>query len=88
MIAKAYQKAGKVDPEKFIDALEGIVVDSPIGKLQMRACDHQLILPMYYGTTKKTANYNFLVGADMVTISGKDYLPTCDEMAKLRSAGK
>jgi branched-chain amino acid transport system substrate-binding protein len=88
LIAKAYQKAGKVDRERFIDAMEGLVVDTPVGKLQMRACDHQLILPMYYGVTKKVPAYNFLIGANMVTIPGKDYLPTCEEITKLRGGGK
>ena len=88
LIAKAYQKAGKVDRERFIDAMEGLVVETPVGKLQMRACDHQLILPMYYGVTKKVAGYNFLIGSDMVTVPGKDYLPTCEEIMKLRAGGK
>ena len=83
-IARAYQKAGTMNPEKFIDALEGLVIDSPIGKLEMRACDHQVILPMYIGTTKKVAGYDFLLGSDIVTVAGKDYLPSCDEMMKSR----
>ncbi len=83
-IARAYQKAGSVDKEKFIDALEGLTIDSPIGPLQMRACDHQVMLPMYYGVTKKVPGYDFLLGSDFVTIPGKDYLPSCDEIAKLR----
>jgi branched-chain amino acid transport system substrate-binding protein len=86
LVAKAYQKAGKVDPERFIAAMEGLVVDSPIGKLQMRACDHQLILPMYYGITKKTAAYKFLIGSDMVTIPGRDYLPSCEDIRRQRGA--
>ena len=86
LIAKGYQKAGKVDTERFVDALEGLVIDTPAGKLQMRACDHQLMLPMYYGVTKKVANYDFLIGSDMTTIPGKDYLQTCDETMKLRAA--
>jgi branched-chain amino acid transport system substrate-binding protein len=73
-----------VDKEKFIDALEGLVIDSPIGKLEMRACDHQVILPMYYGVTKKVPGYDFLIASDIAAISGKDYLPSCDEMMKLR----
>ncbi len=88
LIAKAYQKAGKPDRERFIDAMEGLVIDSPIGKLQMRACDHQLILPMYYGVTKKDPAYDFLIGSNMVTIPGADYLPSCDEIMKLRGSGK
>ena len=83
-IAKAYQKAGTMNAEKFIDALEGLVIDSPIGRLEMRACDHQVILPMYIGTTKKVAGYDFLLGSDIVTVAGKDYLPSCDEMMKSR----
>ncbi len=88
MIAKAYQKAGKVNTEKFIDALEGLTVDTPVGKLQMRACDHQLTLPMYYGVTKKVPGYKFLVGSDMMAVAAKDYLPTCDEMKKIRGGAK
>ncbi len=68
--------------------MEGLVIDSPIGKLQMRACDHQLILPMYYGVTKKTKTYDFLIGSDMTTIPGKDYLPSCEEIMKLRANAK
>jgi branched-chain amino acid transport system substrate-binding protein len=83
-IARAYQKAGKIDKEKFIDALEGLTIDSPIGPLQMRACDHQVILPMYYGITKKVPGYDFLLGSDMITVPGKDYLQSCSEIAKLR----
>ena len=83
-IARAYQKAGSTNTEKFIDALEGLTIDSPVGKLEMRACDHQVTLPMYYGVTKKVPGYDFLIGADIVTIPAKDYLPTCEEMMKLR----
>ena len=83
-IAKAYQKAGSTNTEKFIDALEGLTIDSPVGKLEMRACDHQVTLPMYYGVTKKVPGYDFLIGADIITIPAKDYLPTCEEMMKIR----
>ncbi len=85
LIVKAYQKAGKIDKEKFIDAMEGLVVDSPVGKLEMRKCDHQLMLPMFYGVTKKSPQYpDFLIAGDTMTIAGKDYLPTCDEIMKVR----
>jgi branched-chain amino acid transport system substrate-binding protein len=83
-IVKAYQKAKSVNTEKFIDALEGLSIESPIGKLEMRACDHQVTLPMYYGVTKKVAGYDFLIGSDIVTVPGKDYLPSCEQMTKLR----
>ena len=85
LIVKGYQKAGKVDKEKFVSAVEGLVVDSPVGKMEMRACDHQLMLPMFYGVTKKSPQYpDFLIASDLMTIAGKDYLPTCEEITKVR----
>ena len=42
-IAKAYEKASRTDIGKFIDALEGMSVDSPVGKLTVRAYDHQVM---------------------------------------------
>ncbi|MCX5804208.1 MAG: ABC transporter substrate-binding protein [Proteobacteria bacterium] len=83
-IAEGFKKAGKVDKERFINALEGMALDSPVGKLEVRKCDHQLVLPMYYGVTKKNPKYDFLIAADIETIPGKDYMPTCDEMRKMR----
>ena len=84
LVVKAYQKAGAVDKEKFINAMEGLVVDSPVGKLEMRKCDHQLMLPMFFGVTKKTPGQDSLIAGDIMTIAGKDYLPECDEIMKVR----
>ena len=84
LIARAYEKAGAVDREKFINALEGIKVDSPVGEIEMRACDHQAVLPLYMGTLKKVPQYNFLISSDIVTLPGKEILPTCEEIKKIR----
>jgi len=83
-IAKAFEKAGAIDKEKFIDALEGMVIDSPVGKIEMRACDHQAVLPMFLGVTKKVPQYDFLISSDIVTFSGKDIMPSCEEIKRLR----
>jgi len=83
-IAEAYKKAGTVDKEKFINALEGLVIDSPAGKLEMRACDHQTVLPMYLGVTKKVPQYNHLISSNIVTLTGKDVMPSCEEIMKAR----
>jgi branched-chain amino acid transport system substrate-binding protein len=83
-IAEAFKKAGAIDKEKFIDALEGMVIDSPGGKIEMRACDHQAVLPMYLGVTKKVPQYDFLISSGIVTLTGKDVMPTCEEIMKAR----
>ena len=80
----AYKKAGKVDTEKLIDNVEGMSVDSPVGKVTMRAYDHQAMLPMFMGVTKKAAGYDFLIATDIVTIPGKDVMPSIEEIKKAR----
>jgi branched-chain amino acid transport system substrate-binding protein len=89
-LAKGYQKAGKADTEKLIDALEGMTVDdTAIGKLQIRKCDHQLMLPVFYGMTKKVPEYkDHLVGVDIVTVPAGEGYPTCEEIAQAREKAK
>jgi branched-chain amino acid transport system substrate-binding protein len=83
-IAEGFKKAGKIDRELLIKAVEGMSLDSPIGPLAIRACDHQLELPTYWGVTKKDPKYGFLVSGDTQVISPKDFMPTCEEVLKLR----
>ena len=83
-IAEAYKKAGSVDKEKFVDALEGMKIASPVGEIEMRVCDHQVVLPMYLGVTKKAVGKNFVMSTDIVTLTGDQVMPTCDEIKKAR----
>ncbi len=83
-IANAFKKAGAIDREKFINALEGMVIDSPGGKIEMRKCDHQAVLPMYLGVTKKAPQYDFLISSNIVTLPGKEIMPSCKEIEKAR----
>lgn len=83
-IAEAFKKAGSVNKEKFIDALEGLKIPSPAGELEMRACDHQVVLPIYMGVTKKSPEYDFVTATDIVKLTGDDVMPTCDEIMEAR----
>ena len=80
-IAEGFKKAGKIDKEKFIDALEGLKVNNPVGGMvEMRGCDHQAVYPMYFGTTKKVPQYDFLIASDIATLSGNEIMPKCEEV--------
>jgi branched-chain amino acid transport system substrate-binding protein len=59
-------------------------VDSPGGEVEMRACDHQAVLPIFMGVTRKVPQYNFLISTDIVTLPGKEVMPTCEEIKKVR----
>ena len=85
LIAEAYRKAGSIDKEKFIDAMQGLKVKSPVGGMvEMRACDHQAVYPMYFGKTKKLPAFDFVVATDIVTLQGHEVLPTCEEIQAKR----
>ncbi len=84
-IAQGFKKAGAIDREKFIDALEGLKVKNPVGGLvEMRACDHQAVYPMYFGVTKKDPKNNFVIASDISALTGEEVMPTCDEIQKAR----
>jgi branched-chain amino acid transport system substrate-binding protein len=84
-IQQAFQKAGKVDKEKFVDALEGMTVASPLGNVTMRAFDHQVILPMFLGVTKKSPDYPFVIASDISVIPGEQAMPSIDSIKKARA---
>jgi branched-chain amino acid transport system substrate-binding protein len=84
-IAAGFEKAGAVDKEKFIDALEGLQIEGPAGTVEMRACDHQAVLPMYLGVTRKSPDRPFAVSADIITLGGDQVMPSCEEIAKARA---
>jgi branched-chain amino acid transport system substrate-binding protein len=83
-IAEAFRRAGSLDRERFIDALEGLRIRTPVGMVEMRACDHQAVLPMFAGLTQKSPKFDFLVASNIVTFRGPQVMPTCAEIRRLR----
>jgi branched-chain amino acid transport system substrate-binding protein len=47
MVDKAFEKAGKAEPEAVAYALEGMTYETPWGTVTMRKKDHQLLQPLY-----------------------------------------
>ncbi|MBN1848281.1 MAG: ABC transporter substrate-binding protein [Deltaproteobacteria bacterium] len=85
-IIEGYKKAGKIDKEKLIDAIEGMTIDSPVGKVTLRAYDHQAMLPMFLGVTKKVPQYkDFLIATDVTTVPAEDLMPTIEEVRAARA---
>lgn len=83
-IAEAFRRAGSLDRERFINALEGLRIRTPVGMVEMRACDHQAVLPIFAGVTKKSPQFDFLVAANIVTFRGPQVMPSCAEIQRLR----
>jgi branched-chain amino acid transport system substrate-binding protein len=47
--AAAIRKAGSVDPEKLVEAMKGLVVETPFGRITYRALDHQSTMGAFVG---------------------------------------
>jgi branched-chain amino acid transport system substrate-binding protein len=55
-LKQAIEKVGSVDTEKIIDAMEGMVFSTLLGPIEMRACDHQAMMPCWVGITDVTSD--------------------------------
>jgi branched-chain amino acid transport system substrate-binding protein len=78
-------KAGSTDPEKLAEAAEGVSFDSPFGRVQFRAIDHQSTLGAYVGRTAVRDGRGVMV--DFAYRNGAKYLPSDDEVRKMRPVG-
>jgi branched-chain amino acid transport system substrate-binding protein len=82
-MAKAIEKAGALDTDKIINLLEGAVIDSPVGPVKIRACDHQVMWPSYVGLIGELPGWDFYGTKDVIKV-GQEAYPTCAEIAKAR----
>ena len=83
-IGSALRKLDTFDTEKFIDALEGLTIESPVGPVTIRAYDHQIISPMFFGVTVKK-DEPFLVADDIVTLAGEEIIPPEEKIKAKRN---
>jgi branched-chain amino acid transport system substrate-binding protein len=84
----AIRKAGSTDTEKVITALEGLTIETPIGKIKMRACDHQAETPAFWGQLAEVPGYPFPVMKDIVETPPDKVIPSCEEIAESRKGAK
>ncbi len=80
----AAEKAGAVDTEKMVDALEGMTLDTFVGKIPIRAYDHQAMMPTWYGLVDFSKEYPFPHIPKPMGMIGEDGYHTIDQIKKLR----
>jgi branched-chain amino acid transport system substrate-binding protein len=81
-IAAILAKAGSTDTDKMIAAAEGVSFDTPFGPVTFRAIDHQSTMGAFVGKTALKDGKGVMVGA--AYHKGSDYMPSDDEVKKLR----
>jgi hypothetical protein len=72
-----------VDTEKIITALEGMTLDTFVGKIPIRAYDHQAMMPNWYGIIDFSSGLTF-PHVTNVDILGEEGYHTIDQIKKLR----
>jgi branched-chain amino acid transport system substrate-binding protein len=58
MFAAAAKKAQSNDPVKVARALEGLKMSTPLGEVEMRADNHQILQPLYVSTLERGMKYD------------------------------
>ncbi len=86
VMAEAIKKAGTTDSDKLVQALEGLEVDTVLGKIKIRALDHQGTPPYWMGTVKWDDKLKFGVISDVLQFDTEKFLPTAAEVQKQRES--
>ena len=58
LLDAAAKKAKSNDPVKLARALEGMKADTPLGTIEMRADNHQLLQPLFISTLSDKTKYD------------------------------
>jgi branched-chain amino acid transport system substrate-binding protein len=83
--ATGIKKAGSAPtPRSWSRRFKGLQVDTPFGKINYRAQDHQSTMGAYVGKTKNDGGKGVMV--DYVYLDGAKFQPSDDEVKKMRAA--
>ncbi len=85
-IAAAISRAESVDTEKLRQAFLGLEVDTPVGRITYREQDHQSTMGAFVGKTTVRDGEGVMV--DWSYRDGANYLPSDEEVARLRPASQ
>jgi len=82
--AAAIRKAGSLDTERLVAAMQGLQVDTPFGGIVFRAIDHQSTMGAWVGRTGLKDGKGVMTS--WTYADGAKFLPTDAEVRKLRPA--
>jgi len=78
----AMKRAGSLDSEKLVAAMEGLQVETPFGKITYRALDHQSTMGAYVGRTALKDGRGVMTGFSYA--DGAKFMPSDDEVRRMR----
>jgi branched-chain amino acid transport system substrate-binding protein len=87
-LAEAIKKAGSLDTDKVIAALEGLTLELPRGKATLRKEDHQLASDFMVGETVFDKAYPFAIVGKAEVFPAAKVLYSIEEWKKAQAANK
>lgn len=87
-LAEAVKKAGSLDTEKVIEALEGLSIDAPRGKATLRKEDHQLSSDFMVGETVFVKQYPFVIVGNPEVFRADEVLYSIEEWKKAQEGNQ
>ena len=84
----AVRKAGRVETEALVTAMEGLTVETPIGPISYRPADHQSTMGAWVGLTKLDPARGGGIMVNWEYVSGEKALPSEAEVRKMREASR
>lgn len=83
-MVEALNKAGNTDSDLVVAALEGLTIDTPVGPITMRPCDHQAMAPVIWGALGKVEGFSAPVLFQPLIVRAEDVAASCEEVLKRR----
>lgn len=75
----AVEKAGSVEKEAVVDALEGLTVELPVGEITIRPGDHQAVSDVTWGKTSADPAYDIRILDPIKRFPGAEVTPPVSE---------
>lgn len=77
--AEAARQAGSVDKKAVVQALEGLILELPVGEVYIRPDDHQAVVPAIWGQAATDSAFRFRVLNPMRIMQGREITPSPQE---------
>lgn len=88
IMVETIKRAGSLDPTKLTTAFNDQSVETPVGTVKVRGCDHQAFVPFFAGEIKASTAVPFQRAlADIKRYDTEKLALTCEEVAKARGGG-
>lgn len=83
-LREAIKKADSTETEKIVDSMEGLEIDTAVGRIKCLPYSHAGTVPIFVGMTTYSDKYPFAILKDIKKFQGQEIMVPEDEIRKMR----